>query len=53
MLDQHDAQAKIGANFAAIGRIQQDFMKIRVGIFRYHLQYGWFKVRNTNGVGSY
>jgi len=53
MLDQHDAQQRIGANFAAIGRIQQGFMKVRSGIFRYNLQYSWFKIRNANGVGSY
>jgi hypothetical protein len=53
MLDQHDAQLKIGANFAAIGRIQQGFTKVRGGIARYNLQYSWFKIRNANGVGSY
>jgi hypothetical protein len=53
MLDQHDAQLRIGANFAAIGRIQQGFMKVRAGIARYNLQYSWFKIRNANGVGSY
>ena len=53
MLDQHDAQVRIGANFAAIGRIQQDFMKIRMGILSYNLRYSWFKVRNANGVSSY
>jgi hypothetical protein len=53
MLDQHDAQMRVGANFAAMGRIQQGFMKIRAGIARYNLQYSWFKIRNANGVGSY
>jgi hypothetical protein len=36
-----------------IGRIQQDFMKIRAGLQRNQLRYAWFKVRNANGVGTF
>jgi hypothetical protein len=36
-----------------IGRIQQDFIKIRNGLQKNQLRYSWFKVRNGNGVGSF
>lgn len=36
-----------------IGRLQQDFIKIRAGLQKNQLRYSWFKIRNANGVGTF
>jgi hypothetical protein len=42
-------------NWQIISRIQQTLAKVRVDVMVNHgkMAYDWFKIRNTNGVGSY
>lgn len=49
---RHD-QYTIRNNMALEVRIQHVFMKVRGGIGRYNLHYGWFKIRTTNGIDTY
>jgi hypothetical protein len=49
---RHD-QYTIRTNMALEVRIQHVFMKVRSGIGRYNLHYGWFKIRTTNGIDTY
>jgi hypothetical protein len=49
---RHD-QYTISRNMALEVRIQHVFMKVRGGIMRYNLHYGWFKIRTTNGIDTY
>jgi len=28
-------------------------MKVRGGIMRYNLHYGWFRIRTTNGIDTF
>lgn len=45
-------QATMARNKALIHRLQNAFMKIRNGLYRYDLHYSWFKVRTTNNMDS-
>jgi hypothetical protein len=49
---RHD-QYTLGKNMALETRIQHVFMKVRGGIMRYNLHYGWFKIRTTNGIDTF
>jgi hypothetical protein len=49
---RHD-QYTISKNMALETRIQHVFMKVRGGIMRYNLHYGWFKIRTTNGIDTF
>jgi len=49
---RHD-QYTLGRNMALEVRIQHVFMKVRGGIGRYNLHYGWFKIRTTNGIDTF
>lgn len=49
---RHD-QYTISRNMALEVRIQHVFMKVRGGIGRYNLHYGWFKIRTTNGIDTF
>lgn len=49
---RHD-QYTLQKNFLLEARIQHVFMKVRGGIMRYNLHYGWFKIRTTNGIDTF
>ncbi len=49
---RHD-QYTLSKNMALEVRIQHVFMKVRGGIGRYNLRYGWFKIRTTNGIDTF
>ena len=49
---RHD-QYTLSKNMALETRIQHVFMKVRGGISRYNLHYGWFRIRTTNGIDTF
>jgi hypothetical protein len=49
---RHD-QYTIRRNAQLEVRIQHVFMKVRGGLQRYNLHYGWFKIRTANGIDVY
>jgi hypothetical protein len=50
---QHDDQWAQRNDGYTVGHVQQEFMRVKSGMFRYGLHYEWFRIRSGNGQGTF